>query len=148
MLSIAGASLAALAVILAAVVAHRLESRRNREQRRHEMRTSRLLDAFIRLEHLQEVGLTSKTDREFSSALRDIQIFGSRSQVALAQQAINGVHRAIEEKRGASGTSRGAIFNIQDLRRSLLSDLRQELLLDPDVPLPIQLSIPWVDDEA
>lgn len=144
--AILGAVLGAMTVIIAAYLAHRLESQRDRANRRRELRTAHLLDAFLRLEHLLQAGLTRETDKELSAALLDVQIFGDAKEATLARQAIDDIVDAMNQQEAETGSSDGAVFDVESLRRHLLRDLRSELLLDPNIPTPKRLEIEWAEE--
>jgi len=82
------------------------------------MRIEYLLAAYRRLEGASNRAITSAHEADIESALTDIQLLGSPSQVALAHDFANSFAK---ERRADSGPL------LDDLRDSL----RRELLLDP-----------------
>lgn len=114
-----------------AVLTDRLTSRRDRANRRSEMRIEYLLSAYRSLAHaVNREGQRSATDiRAFEQALDDIQLLGSRGQAGRAAQ--------LAKTMGAEG---GA--SADDLLKALRDDLREELglsaLTDPPVHLRLR----------
>jgi hypothetical protein len=141
--AVVGAIVGGFAVVLTAYIAHRLAAARDRDNRRREARNAHLLDAFVRLEHILDAGLHAETDADFRHALLDIQIFGSAREGELVRRAILDFVKSVNERKATTGSARGAVFDVEDLRKTLLSDLRSELLLDPDVPTPLRVGVEW-----
>ncbi|WP_169978295.1 hypothetical protein [Tautonia rosea] len=71
----------AIGAIAGWFVLHILEGRRHRENRRRELITQLLIEAYRRLEGCVE----RSNPLDLESAIADIQLFGSRRQVELAQ---------------------------------------------------------------
>jgi hypothetical protein len=75
-----------LVAILGWYVVHCLNQRRDRENKRRDLRIQFLIDAYRRLERASNRPQTFDNDLELESAIADIQLFGSVNQVNLAEQ--------------------------------------------------------------
>ena len=102
-------------------VAHQLNVARDVANKRRELRIQYLLDAYRRLEKNANRQLKSTDeDREFESAIADIQLLGTTEQL----NALNGFLEDTKAKDGAR--------NINYLLGALRKDLRSELELESD----------------
>lgn len=117
-------------IVIGAFVTHRLTSRRDRANRRSEMRIDYLLNAYRSLAAASNRdGQRSASDaRAFEQALDDIQLLGSSEQAERAAQ----LALTMAAKGGASA---------DDLLKALRDDLRAELDLAalPDSPVLLRL---------
>jgi len=116
LLALAGPSLAAVVAVIGWLIAHRLNVRRDLANKRRDLITSYLLDAYRRLE--AAANREDKTEAQavaFESAIADIQLIGSPKEV-----------QAISDWLDAHGSS-----SIDQVLSSLRDDLRQELGLAP-----------------
>jgi hypothetical protein len=104
---------------VAAVLAHRFTSRRDLANRRRELRTEYLLNAYRAVSNAIGRDLQGSPDdaRAFERGLADIQLLGSKDQ---AQMAV---------KLGRDMTE-GGEADPEPLLRSLRDDLREELDLE------------------
>ena len=118
----AGAGVVAAVVAVGGwYVAHRLNVARDVANKRRELRIQYLLDAYRRLEKNANRQLKSvDEDREFESAIADIQLLGTTEQL----NALNGFLEDTKAKDGAR--------NINYLLGALRTDLRSELELESD----------------
>lgn len=108
---------------VAAVIAHRLTSRRDQANRRNALRLDYQLGAYRVMADVAHRDLDPKAKhvRAFEQALSDIQLLGSKEQ---AEMAI-----AIGNQLASVGSA-----DLDDLLRSLRDDLREELDLEPIGP--------------
>lgn len=101
--------------------AHQFNVHRDRQNKRRDMRIQFLLDAYRRLESAaNRHGMTVEQKLEFESAVADIQLLGTKKQVAATVAFL---------RQHASGS--GA--NIDSVLRLLRKDLREELGLTGEV---------------
>lgn len=126
-LTIAGSVCAAA---LAAVLAHRLTSRRDQMNRRNDLRIQYLLSAYRTLADTSHRDLdpSSANARSFEQGLADIQLLGSNDQAEMAVA----VGKALSER----GEAR-----LDELLLSLRDDLRDELKLEPSTRPPSHIRI-------
>jgi hypothetical protein len=111
-----------LVAIAVGILAHLLSARRDRLNQKREKKIAYLIEAYRQLESCAH-RLGSEEEKKLESAVADIQLFGSPSQVKLVQAFV----------REFSATQAGSLDQLlQDLRR----DLRRELRLE-EVPLHI-----------
>jgi hypothetical protein len=108
------------AAAIAAVLAHRLTSRRDHANRRSDLRVEYLLTAYRQIANAahRELGPDTGDLHALEQGLSDIQLLGSAGQVGMAHD--------IAKKLGSTGTA-----NVDDLLQSLRDDLRSELQLEP-----------------
>ena len=95
-----------------------LSVRRDRTNKRRDLRVQYLIEAYRRLEAAGHRPLVPPYSSDMESAIADVQLFGSPSQVAAAQA----FSLEMAEKRCAS---------LDDLLSDLRNDLRAELNLEP-----------------
>jgi len=89
--------------------------RRDRAAKKRDLRIEYLIEAYRHLEGASNrIHPSSENEKALESAIADIQLFGSKEQVALATEFA----RDFATHRGAS---------LDDLLESLRSDLRKEL---------------------
>ncbi len=95
---------------------HRLSQNRDRENKRKDLRTNYLIEAWRRLEH---AALRDKFDHTeyLENPIADIQLFGTKRQIELAQKLADDIAN--------NGTA-----NLDDLLKELRTDLRSELDLE------------------
>ena len=99
-------------------VVHRMTAKRDRENKRRDLRIQYLIDAYRKLEGVSNREENSpEWAKKLESAIADIQLFGSARQVAMAKEFASDM----AAQRGASA---------DDLLKDLRKDLRQELLLE------------------
>ena len=67
------------------LAAHRFASARDRENKKRDMRTSYLIDAYRRLESAGTKPLCAESAKALESAVADIQLLGTIEQVHLAK---------------------------------------------------------------
>jgi hypothetical protein len=108
--------------ILVLIGGHFLVSKRESDKRKKEMRVGYLVEAFRKLEKGASPPANDYSAGDFESAISDIQLFGSSSQVKLA-------HNFCE------AASKGDGSLLQDLLENIRTELRKELAL-PDEVLP------------
>jgi len=117
----AGGIVAAVVAVGGWYVAHQLNVARDVANKRRDLRIQYLLDAYRRLEKNANRQLKSvDEDREFESAIADIQLLGTAAQL----DALNGFLEDTKTKDGAR--------NINYLLGALRNDLRSELGLGND----------------
>jgi len=103
---------------IAAVLAHRLTSRRDQMNRRNDLRVQYLLTAYRAIADTSHRDLAvAETARAFERGLADIQLLGSKEQAGMAVA----IGKALAEN-GDAG--------MDDLLLSLRDELRDELRLD------------------
>jgi len=119
MIEIIAASIAAFAAILVWYLSSRDLSRKEKENKRREIRLNYLIDAYRKLESAANRPMTPDSEhaRNIESAIADIQLFGSISQVEFAQIA-------------AKTFAETGQVSFDDLLNDLRDDLRNELELD------------------
>lgn len=107
------------AAAIAAVLAHRLTSRRDQTNRRNDLRVQYLLGAYRAVADAahRDLDPDSAHVRTFEQGLTDIQLLGSKEQAEMAVV----ITRALAEKGEAQ---------MDDLLLSLRDDLRDELKLE------------------
>ncbi len=108
--------------ILGLMGGHFLSNRRESEKRKKEMRVTYLIEAFRKLEKGASPTANNYSPGDFESAISDIQLFGSGSQVKLAQKF-------------CKSASEGDGSLLQDLLENIRNELRTELSL-PKEKLP------------
>jgi len=120
-----------LAAVVAAFLAHRYASYRDRVNRRNELRTTYLVEAYRSIERASNRSLEGdvETARGLEQAVADIQLFGNSDQVRLAREF------SYEFAAGAGSTA-------DQLLGSIRTELRKEFLLqreDPPAPTYLRL---------
>jgi hypothetical protein len=122
---------------IAAVLAHRLTSRRDQANRRSALRVEYLLGAYRVVADVAHRDLDPTADyvRAFEQALSDIQLLGSRVQ---AEMVI-----AISRQLATAGSA-----DLSNLLVSLRDDLREELELEPVGQAPFHVRIAGDDESA
>lgn len=118
------AAISALVVMIGWVVVHRSNLRRDTLVKRRDLRVQYLLDAYRRLENASGRSLEDMpvAKRAFESAVADIQLLGTRSQIEALLAYLN------QHVRDGGG-------NVDPLLKLIRDDLRRELNLEEDVPL-------------
>lgn len=96
---------------------HRLTVSRDRANKRRDLRTQYLLEAYRRLERASHRSDIGPYARDLESAIADIHLFGSRRQVTLAQ-------------RFADQFAKTGAADLTELLESLRGELRRELGLE------------------
>lgn len=128
-----GPLIAAVVAVVGWYIAHVLNAARDRTNRRHDMITQFLLEAYRRLE--MAANREEKTEEQaiaFESAIADIQLLGTSTQISKTVQYL---------KAHASGD--GGL--IDEVLSQLRSDLREELGLTriDGRPLVFRFSREW-----
>ena len=117
------------AAAIAAVLAHRLTSRRDQMNRRNDLRVQYLLTAYRTIADTSHRDLAvADTARAFERGLADIQLLGSKEQAEMAVV----IGKALSEN-GDAG--------MDDLLLSLRDDLRDELRLEPLIQAPSHVRV-------
>jgi hypothetical protein len=118
------------AAAIAAVLAHRLTSRRDQVNRRNDLRVEYLLSAYRVLADTSHRDLDSGSAhvRTFEQGLADIQLLGSEQQAEMAV--------AIGKSLAENGEAR-----LDGLLLSLRDDLRGELKLEPLSRQPFHIRV-------
>ena len=120
MTEVVAAFIGAIAAIAVYYLSSRDLKRQDREAKKQEIRLQFLIDAYRQIESSSNRSPeeTWEAVKKIESAISDIQLFGTRKQVVLAQEVV--------DKVAAGG---GMLFNelLDELRR----DLRSELELEP-----------------
>jgi len=112
----------AIVAIVGWFAAHRLAASRDRANKRRELRVQYLIQAYRNLEFASNRGqLTDAICKALESAIADIQLFGTVSQVTKAQEFV----ARFDKDRTTS---------LDELFSELRTDLRRELKLDTKVP--------------
>ena len=119
MTEIASASIGAIVAILIWYLSSRDLAKKEKENKRREIRLNYLIDAYQRLESASNRPFDPKStySRNIESAISDIQLFGSRKQSDLAQE----FSKTYADAHDAS---------VDDLLNELRNDLRKELDLE------------------
>lgn len=104
--------------------AHRLSARRDLANKRRELRVQYLIEAYRRLEFAGNRPLSRELAIDFERAVADVQLFGTPTQVQLAQEF-------------ALGFAAEHTHPLDPLLNALRQELRKELKLEP-VPPPIK----------
>ena len=119
-----------VAAAVAAVLAHRLTSRRDAANRRSELRIQYLLDAYRTITDTANRPLEEGTTgaRTFEQSLADIQLLGSSEQAEMATD----IAKSMATDGGAS---------MDDLLLSLREELRSELGLEPLTGGPVHMRV-------
>lgn len=114
-----GPVLAALVAIVGFGITHTLTSRRDISAEKRKVRISFMIEAYRKLESGSCRGPNAaKYSEAFHSALADIQLLGSPTQVAIARKMAS-----------ALGTGTGEPVTINELLNALREELRSELNL-------------------
>lgn len=124
--------------ILGWFVANRLSVRRDRINKRRDLRVQYLIEAYRRLENASNRNLLPEEHgRALESAIADIQLFGSPAQIELAIRFARGFAQSKNE-------------SLDNLLAELRSDLRNELALEsvPGHPVVLRLVIPPKEDPS
>lgn len=118
------------AAAIAAVLAHRLTSRRDQTNRRNDLRVEYLLSAYRAVADASHRDLDpgSAHVRTFEQGLADIQLLGSKGQAEMAVV----IGKALAENGEAL---------MDDLLLSLRDDLRDELKLEPLPRSPFHIRV-------
>lgn len=104
------------------LAAHRLSAARERTAKRRETRVSYLIEAYRRFESVcQRTPLGPDEAKLLESAIADIQLFGTPSQISLARKFV----QEYSSKKKADVDQL-----LADLRRDLRSELGLELIID------------------
>lgn len=96
---------------------HHLSSNRERAAKRRDVRIQYLIEAWRRLENAVDRKDNPKYAVDLEAAISDIQLFGSRAEVELAQEFAE----VLAEDKSAS---------VDELLEALRNDLRKELRLE------------------
>jgi hypothetical protein len=105
-------------------VGHWIATRKDRSNKKRDLRTNYLIKCFRRLEYAGDRVLDEDARRQLEATIADIQLFGSTEQAAAAHAFAQG----IADKDSSASTG--------PLLRMLRDDLRRELDLPAvDVPL-------------
>jgi len=91
-----------------------LAIRKDRLAKKHDLRTQYLLEAYCRLEGRSNRKMSEEDERALESALADVQLLGSGTQVQLAREF-------------ALDFARKGNADLDELLESLRRDLRREL---------------------
>jgi hypothetical protein len=105
-------------------IVHWFSMRRDRINKRRDLRVQYLIDAYRKLEYASNRPISPETAPDFEKAVADIQLFGSPRQVKLAQDF-------------AVGMAESGSYSLDEIMIDLRQDLRKELLL-PEVPAKIK----------
>jgi hypothetical protein len=118
------------AAAIAAVLAHRLTSRRDQMNRRNDLRVQYLLTAYRTVADTSHRDLDpgSANVRTFEQGLADIQLLGSQEQAEMAVA----VGKALADNGEAQ---------LDELLLSLREDLRDELKLEPLAQQPFHIRV-------
>jgi hypothetical protein len=118
------------AAAIAAVLAHRLTSRRDQANRRSDLRVEYLVGAYRTIADtaFRDLDPGSEHVRAFEQGLSDIQLLGSRDQ---AEMAI-----LVSQELAAAGSA-----DLDDLLLSLRDDLRAELDLESITRSPFHIRV-------
>jgi hypothetical protein len=120
---IIGPVLAALVVIIGWGVTHRLSIIKEQNAKQRDMRIQFLLEAYRRLESAANRPEAGKNEQDkFESALADIQLLGTKSQIEELNQFLTDFN---------SADGRASINPLLELLRI---HLREELDLEKDIP--------------
>jgi hypothetical protein len=111
-----------------------LAARRDRANKRRDLRVQYLVDAYRRLEAASHRPLVPPYSSDLESAVADIQLFGSPIQVA-------------DAKKFALEMAELGQASLDDLLLSLRNDLRTELQLEEVDGKPTQLRIVFRDND-
>jgi hypothetical protein len=111
-------STSAIIALFGWFIAHGFTSSRNLDNKRRELRTNYLLEAYRKLERSAEHKNPAESWSDMESAIADIQLLGSIEQVTLAKQFISEM-----VNNGKAKT--------QELLAELRASLRKELKLAP-----------------
>ena len=124
-----------VAAAFAAVLAHRLTSRRDQANRRSDLRVEYLVGVYRVIVDATHRDLDPNAEhvRAFERGLSDVQLLGSAAQAEMAVRA------------GKELASTGSA-NLDDLLLSLRDDLRDELQLDPLTETPFHLRVKGRND--
>jgi hypothetical protein len=103
--------------IIGWLIGHYLNSQRDRQNKRREVRVQYLIDAYRRLEAGSSRGAIDKTEygKGFESAIADIQLLGSEEQARMAKEV------AIAIATRKSNASSGPL--LMSLRNALRNEL-------------------------
>jgi len=124
--------------ILGWFVVNRLSLGRDRINKRRDLNVQYLIEAYRRLENASNRHLLPEEHgRAVESAIADIQLFGSPTQVELATRFARGFAQSKNE-------------SLDNLLAELRSDLRKELALEsvPGVPVVLRLLFPSKKDPS
>jgi hypothetical protein len=117
-----GPALAALVAIIGFGISHALTSKRELKAEKRKVRVSFMIEAYRKLESGSCRGANAaKYSEAFHSAIADIQLLGSPTQVEIARKIAT-----------ALGTGTGERVTINELLNALRKELRSELNL-PEV---------------
>jgi hypothetical protein len=118
------------AAAVAAVLAHRLTSRRDQTNRRNDLRVEYLVGAYRVIADTSHRDLDPGAEhvRAFEQGLSDIQLLGSRVQAEMAV--------LVSKQLAATGSA-----DLDDLLLSLRDDLREELQLEPLTQMPFHVRV-------
>jgi hypothetical protein len=130
MIEIISASIGAIAAILIWYLSSRDLVKKEKENKRREIRLNYLIGAYQKLESASNRPLTAESTcaKNIESAIADIQLFGTRKQCELAQL----FSKTYADVRNAS---------VDDLLDNLRDDLRRELDLETLPSNRVQLRI-------
>lgn len=122
-----GPALAALVAIIGWGVVHRLSVVKDQRAKQRDMRIQFLLEAYRRLEFAADRPEAGKDEQDnFESALADIQLLGTKSQI---EELMRCIDQYIDQYNSRNGN-----FSINPLLELLRTHLREELSLESGVP--------------
>jgi hypothetical protein len=114
-------SLAALVAIIGLGISHSLNARRDLNADKRKIRISFMIEAYRKLENGSCRGANQEKYSDlFHSALADVQLLGSPTQVEIARRI-----------GWALGSGSGSPITINELLHALRTELREELNLQP-----------------
>jgi hypothetical protein len=116
-------------------VTHRLSMNRDRANNRRELRVQYLIEVYRKLESVSNRPFSDTTVANLEAALADIQLFGTVTQVRLAQQFVEAY-------------SAGDKKAIRPLLLELRDDLRRELDVEPVPYKPMAFRIEFEEEPS
>jgi hypothetical protein len=108
----------AVVAVVGWYAAHRLSAKRDRANKRRELRVQYLIEAYRRLEHVSNRPIDPEATTDFEQAIADIQLFGTPRQVSLSREF-------------AVQFARVGTHPLDPLLNDLRNTLRTELDLEP-----------------
>jgi hypothetical protein len=112
-------AITSLTAFLGWLMVHVLSARRDRLNKKRDLRTKYLIDAYRDIAASSNRGSDPQLHLNLENAVQDVQLLGNRSQ-------LDALGRSIEVSRGEGG------LDFSELLEKLRAELRTELNLEPE----------------
>jgi hypothetical protein len=123
----------AIIAVLGWIVVHFLSQKRQIEEKKREIRVKYLREAYQTLANIADHDLNPESLKSFQSALNDIQLFGSRSQITIVGDLV----KSMTNKEPA---------DLNELLKHLRNEIRTSIGLDGIDDYRWHVRIEWEEE--